>query len=54
MANKEEWPIPRPLIAYNTKTGKMEEVRPPYTYIDDNGATWHVLDKPITGITIVV
>lgn len=41
-----------PLVAYNTKTERMEIVQPPYTYIDENGGTWHVLDKPITGITI--
>jgi hypothetical protein len=41
-----------PLIAYNIKTEKMEEVKPPYTYIDENGSTWNVLDKPITGIKI--
>jgi hypothetical protein len=49
------WPkgVPwEPLIAYNPKTGAMEEVKPPYIYIDENGSTWHVLDKPITGITI--
>ena len=42
----------KPLMAYNLKTEKMEEVTPPYTYVDDNGNVWHVLDKPITGVAI--
>lgn len=41
-----------PLIAYNPKTKKMEEIRPPYSRIDENGSTWYVFEKPITGITI--
>ena len=40
------------MIAYNVKTEQMEDVKPPYTYIDENGSTWHVFDKPITGIKI--